>query len=307
MAIDPENQGQAIAQPTTDVKAAEPKPVEQKAEEPKPAAEPKPVAETKPAVEPKAATARATGEHKSGETRAHRHPESKAAEAKHAAAPAAAPKAAEAKPVEAKSVEVKAAEVKPVEAKPVEVAVAPPPAPAPAPTPAPSSSIATDPKANDPGAASRKRAATAANQKNGASTLDLVELKDMSIQNLNQVAKDLGVVGGAGLRKQELIFKILQTQAEKSGLIFSEGVLECLPDGFGFLRAPEYNTITCLVRTMYTFRHRRSAVSICVRVTRSLARSAPRRKANATSLSSRLTRSTLNRQRKRATRSFSTT
>ena len=42
-------------------------------------------------------------------------------------------------------------------------------------------------------------------------------------------------------RKQELIFKILQTQAETSGLIFSEGVLECLPDGFGFLRAPEYN------------------------------------------------------------------
>jgi transcription termination factor Rho len=78
-----------------------------------------------------------------------------------------------------------------------------------------------------------------ANQKNG--TLDLVELKDMSIQKLNQIAKDLGVTGTAGLRKQELIFKILQTQAEKSGLIFSEGVLECLPDGFGFLRAPEYN------------------------------------------------------------------
>ena len=77
------------------------------------------------------------------------------------------------------------------------------------------------------------------NQKNG--TLDLVELKDMSIQKLNQIAKDLSVTGTAGLRKQELIFKILQTQAEKSGLIFSEGVLECLPDGFGFLRAPEYN------------------------------------------------------------------
>ncbi len=77
--------------------------------------------------------------------------------------------------------------------------------------------------------------------KNGAPTLDLVELKDMSIQKLNQIAKDLGVLGVAGLRKQELIFKILQTQAEKSGLIFSEGVLECLPDGFGFLRAPEYN------------------------------------------------------------------
>jgi transcription termination factor Rho len=77
--------------------------------------------------------------------------------------------------------------------------------------------------------------------KNGQSTLDLVELKDMSIVKLNQIAKDLGVAGAAGLRKQELIFKILQTQAEKSGLIFSEGVLECLPDGFGFLRAPEYN------------------------------------------------------------------
>jgi len=90
-----------------------------------------------------------------------------------------------------------------------------------------------------PGAQRRKHAAQ--NAKNGTPTLDLVELKDMSIQKLNQVAKDMGISGAAGLRKQELIFKILQTQAEKSGLIFSEGVLECLPDGFGFLRAPEYN------------------------------------------------------------------
>jgi transcription termination factor Rho len=86
---------------------------------------------------------------------------------------------------------------------------------------------------------SKRRMATQG--KNGGSALDLVELKDMSIQKLNQIAKDLGVQGFAGLRKQELIFKILQVQAEKSGLIFSEGVLECLPDGFGFLRAPEYN------------------------------------------------------------------
>ncbi|MBM3763158.1 MAG: transcription termination factor Rho [Acidobacteria bacterium] len=71
--------------------------------------------------------------------------------------------------------------------------------------------------------------------------MNLVELKDMSIQKLNVIAKDFGLVQTAGLRKQELIFKILQSQAEKSGLIFSEGVLECLPDGFGFLRAPEYN------------------------------------------------------------------
>jgi len=87
----------------------------------------------------------------------------------------------------------------------------------------------------------RKHGGGGAIAKNGSPTLDLVELKDMSIQKLNQVAKDLAVAGAAGLRKQELIFKILQTQAEKSGLIFSEGVLECLPDGFGFLRAPEYN------------------------------------------------------------------
>jgi len=77
--------------------------------------------------------------------------------------------------------------------------------------------------------------------KEQAPNLNLVELKDMSIQKLNVIAKEFGLVQTAGLRKQELIFKILQSQAEKSGLIFSEGVLECLPDGFGFLRAPEYN------------------------------------------------------------------
>ncbi len=92
-----------------------------------------------------------------------------------------------------------------------------------------------------PGAGQRRHSKQAQNVKNGTPTLDLVELKDMSIQKLNDVAKGMGIAGAAGLRKQELIFKILQTQAEKSGLIFSEGVLECLPDGFGFLRAPEYN------------------------------------------------------------------
>jgi len=71
--------------------------------------------------------------------------------------------------------------------------------------------------------------------------LDIAKLKEMNISALVQVAKDLNVVGASGLRKQELIFKILQAQTEKSGLIFSEGVLECLPDGFGFLRAPDYN------------------------------------------------------------------
>src|SRR5207253_6250345 len=54
-------------------------------------------------------------------------------------------------------------------------------------------------------------------------------------------AKDLGVENATGMRKQDLIFSILQAQTEKMGLIFSEGVLECLPDGYGFLRAPESN------------------------------------------------------------------
>src|SRR5258708_1747389 len=70
---------------------------------------------------------------------------------------------------------------------------------------------------------------------------NLSTLKDMSISALTQIAKTMDVPGATGMRKQELIFKVLAAQTEKSGLIFSEGVLETLPDGFGFLRAPEYN------------------------------------------------------------------
>jgi transcription termination factor Rho len=71
--------------------------------------------------------------------------------------------------------------------------------------------------------------------------LNITDLKDMSIQRLTQIAKDLTVGGATGMRKQELIFQILKAQTEQSGFIFSEGVLEVLPDGFGFLRAPDYN------------------------------------------------------------------
>src|SRR5437867_11987502 len=70
---------------------------------------------------------------------------------------------------------------------------------------------------------------------------NLSELKEMSISKLTSVAKGMDVPGATGMRKQELIFKVLAAQTEKSRLIFSEGVLETLPDGFGFLRAPEYN------------------------------------------------------------------
>ena len=76
---------------------------------------------------------------------------------------------------------------------------------------------------------------------NGKQRLDMRTLKDMSIGDLTHVAKELEVENPSGMRKQDLIFKILQAQTEREGLIFGEGVLEILPDGYGFLRAPEYN------------------------------------------------------------------
>ncbi|NIO06214.1 MAG: transcription termination factor Rho [Proteobacteria bacterium] len=71
--------------------------------------------------------------------------------------------------------------------------------------------------------------------------MNLKELKQKKIAELNTIAKNLNVEGASGLRKQELIFSILQAQQDKNGLIYGEGVLEILPDGFGFLRAPDYN------------------------------------------------------------------
>ncbi|MFH1189538.1 MAG: transcription termination factor Rho [Candidatus Omnitrophota bacterium] len=71
--------------------------------------------------------------------------------------------------------------------------------------------------------------------------MEIAELKAMSIAGLTKLAKDLNVNGMSGLKKQDLIFKILQAKTEKEGLIFGEGVLEILPDGFGFMRSPDYN------------------------------------------------------------------
>ena len=71
--------------------------------------------------------------------------------------------------------------------------------------------------------------------------VELGTLKDMGVTELTKIAKQLDVPGATGMRKQELIFQILRSRAEKSGMLFSEGVLETLPDGFGFLRAPDYN------------------------------------------------------------------
>ena len=70
---------------------------------------------------------------------------------------------------------------------------------------------------------------------------NITKLKKMTIQELTKAAKDLNVNSISGLKKQDLIFKILQAQAEKEGFMFGEGVLEILPDGFGFLRSSNYN------------------------------------------------------------------
>ena len=85
----------------------------------------------------------------------------------------------------------------------------------------------------------REQAAAAAAAQEGR--LDLTQLKEMTINELCGVAKSLTVENPAGMRRQDLIFRILQRQTEREGLIFGEGVLEVLPEGFGFLRAPEYN------------------------------------------------------------------
>ena len=75
--------------------------------------------------------------------------------------------------------------------------------------------------------------------------LDIEKLKSMKITELNKLAHDMNINGVSGLKKQDLIFKVLQAQTEKDGLIFGEGVLEILPDGFGFLRSPNYNYLPC--------------------------------------------------------------
>ena len=71
--------------------------------------------------------------------------------------------------------------------------------------------------------------------------MNIEELKSKTISDLTNIAKDLKIQGHSGLRKQDLIFRILEAKTEKDGLMFGQGVLEILPDGFGFMRAPTYN------------------------------------------------------------------
>jgi transcription termination factor Rho len=72
-------------------------------------------------------------------------------------------------------------------------------------------------------------------------SVDIAALKDMKISELNKMARELDIENYSGMKKQELIFKILQARAEKAGLMFGSGVLEILPEGFGFLRSANYN------------------------------------------------------------------
>jgi transcription termination factor Rho len=74
-----------------------------------------------------------------------------------------------------------------------------------------------------------------------SSVMDIAEMKNKKIEDLIKIAVDLKIPNISGLRKQEIIFEILEAQTKKNGLIFAEGVLQILPEGYGFLRSPDYN------------------------------------------------------------------
>src|SRR6266566_8684129 len=78
-----------------------------------------------------------------------------------------------------------------------------------------------------------------------ATSLNIAKLQSMSMGELNQMARDLGVENFGTMRKHEVIFHILQKNAERAGVLFSEGVLEILPEGFGFLRSQSFNYLPC--------------------------------------------------------------
>ena len=75
--------------------------------------------------------------------------------------------------------------------------------------------------------------------------MNIMELQKLTVAELNEMGKKLGINGCSNMRKHELIFVLLKAEAEKNGLMFGEGVLEILPDGFGFLRSPNYNYLPC--------------------------------------------------------------
>jgi len=76
-------------------------------------------------------------------------------------------------------------------------------------------------------------------------TINISQLQAMSMAELNSMAKEMGIENFGTMRKHEVIFQILQKNAERSGILFAEGVLEILPEGFGFLRSQSFNYLPC--------------------------------------------------------------
>ena len=142
-------------------------------------------------------------------------------------------------------------------------------------------------------------------ESDGAERMNVSDIKLKSMQELTELAESMGIENAAGLRKQELIFKILEAQTEKKGLIFAEGVLEILPDGYGFLRAP--TTTTCPARTTSTSRRRRSGASTCAPATRSSGQVRPPKEGERYFALLRSRRSTSSAREGAPTRSCSTT
>jgi transcription termination factor Rho len=143
-------------------------------------------------------------------------------------APAAAPEQIQ-QPAPAAAAPIEAVPAAPAPARPSEQRPPAPPAPEPAPAPAPA--LAEDKAPDKP----------PEKPKLDVSELNLKELKLKKISELMRISHELNLEGAAGMRKADLIFAILQRRAERDGLIYGEGVLEILPDGFGFLRSPSYN------------------------------------------------------------------
>ncbi|HEY2573175.1 MAG TPA: Rho termination factor N-terminal domain-containing protein, partial [Verrucomicrobiaceae bacterium] len=79
----------------------------------------------------------------------------------------------------------------------------------------------------------------------GGKTINISQLQAMSMAELNLMAKDMGIENFGTMKKHEVIFQILQKNAERAGILFAEGVLEILPEGFGFLRSQSFNYLPC--------------------------------------------------------------
>ena len=116
-------------------------------------------------------------------------------------------------------------------------------------------------------------------------SVNMSQLQALDMPELNKMAKKQGIPNYGSLQKHELIFQLLQRNAEQAGVLYTEGCLEILPEGFGFLRSE--SSTTCPARRMFTFRRHRYAGSTCRQATSSPAKSGGRRTGNVSLPSSR--------------------